>query len=441
MTYTTETVITTKTVTVDPKAAGSVTVTMGKVESGDKQGAIHTSGLDIPMDGFSPNEKIDLDQLDGDDLVFVSGLGIVSAYDLMFMYGYNVNSIVSKGALSPSQYAVTDKDGKVHVVYCADMSVVARSDVEYYLANVEDADYYTDSWNHGPGANDIKDPSYGAHLREVATNGYWGTETGTGSLEKLVGDLLAAKAAGNPALDGVTKDEIHALNADLALSATQAAVWRYGNSLSRAALPAILKDVLVEDGEGLDYDPDTATFTRVTEYTDPETGLPATKTTWTFDQLPGMDVREMIEVKRDENGVITNIKYPEFVGVYMKMVPDRWLNGTAAAHVLIAGTRKDSYENQMAMAVYNYLCGLESDKDKTTDLIKPSDIVEAVTNVKGTIQDGNDTKYEADVSFVLTVEPDRLNGDLLATPAGPFFWKSTARRTFRISIPSYTATG
>ena len=418
---TTTTTTNTKTQIVDPNATTEIKVTMGEVTAGDGHGNINTHGPDVPMEGFTPNDKIDLDQLGDDDLVFVSGLGVKSKHELAVIWGTNVNSMNSKASLYATQYVVTDKSGNTHVVYCADMSTPIDADIEYYLTNTEDAAYYTNSANHGPGKNDLLDPDGGAHIREIATNGYWGTESGTGSLSKMIDDLLAAKAAGNSALENLTEDEIRALTPDLALSATQAAIWRYGNSMNSTELWWSNIQKLVTDSSGLTYDEETHTFTKVTETIDPETGDKVTKTdTWTMTVPPGLDLSEMISVKRDENGSITMVTYPNFIKAYMKLIPDGWLNGPSSLHTLINRERKDSYENQMATAIYNYLCGLDINKeDTTTDLIQPSDIVEAVTNVKNAIEEKDPnsnetvTKYEADVSFVLTVEPDRLNGDLV----------------------------
>lgn len=405
---------TVSTVAVDKNASGSVNVEMGEVVAGGNHGNLNTHGPDVET-GEIP-DCIEFDDLDGDTLVFVAGIGVQSVHYIRGLYGNNVNSINTGCKFQPSQYVVVDKNGNKHVVYCADLSVSIDAAVEYYLTNVEDADYYTNSENHGAGKNDLLDPDGGDHLKEIATNGYWGTAEGTGSLEKMIQDLLDAKASGNEALKNVTEDEIKSLTGDLALAATQAAIWRYGNAMGAADRFHRNLSTMIPDDVNLSYDPSTHTFTNVTETVDPETGETVIKTdTWTIKVPAGINLEDLIKVQTDDNGRITVVTCPQFVKSYVKLIPDKWLHNDNANHALLGDPDKNSEDNRMALAIYDWLCGLESDEDTTTDLIQPSDIVEAVTNVKNEVvdQDTGESRYEADVSFVLTVQPDRLNGDLL----------------------------
>lgn len=404
---------TVNTVTVDKDVSGSVNVEMGEVVAGGNHGNLNIHGPDVET-GEIP-DGIKFDELDGDTLVYVAGIGVQSVHYIRGLWGHNVNNINQQITFQPSQYVVVDKNGNKHVVYCADLSVSIDAAVEYYLTNVEDADYYTNSGNHGAGKNDILDPEGGAHLKEIATNGYWGTAEGAGSLEQMIQDLLDAKASGNEALKNVTEDEIKNLTGDLALAATQAAIWRYGNAMGAADRFYGNLQTKIPDGVNLSYDPNTFTFTNVTETVDPETGETVIKTdTWTIKSPAGMDLADYIKVETDETGRITSVTCPKFVESYVKLIPDGWLHNTNANHGLLPGN-KNTEDNRMALAIYDWLCSLESDEDTTTDLIQPSDIVEAVTNVKNEVvdQDTGESRYEADVSFVLTVQPDRLNGDLL----------------------------
>lgn len=414
----TTTVENTKTQTVDPDAKTEVKVTMGAVTSGEFQGALDTRGLEIvdkPTSGnglITPDGKdvaVNLDDLKDDDLIFVSGYGLTSKYNLIVMYTQNKNGGWSKYTKGwpVQQYIVKDKDGNEHPVYCADMSVPTDNGTTYYLDNTTDADYYTN-----PNNNQI-DPTGGEHLREIAINGYWGTAEGTGSLSELMDKLLTAKAEGNPALETLTDDQIKSMTAGQALAATQAAIWKYGNSLNLnpyAINGGTISHTSSENSK-LEYDEKTGVITRVTTTYDKETGKTTITTEETKVNLP--DGEEVKVERNPETGEITKISVPKYYPAYLKLLPDGWLNNPM--HSLVAGYSKNSDDTQIIEAVYKYLTTLEEKENKTTDLIKPDDIVEAVTTVKEAI--GKDEQerdvYEADVSFVLTVEPDRMNGDLL----------------------------
>lgn len=292
------------------------------------------------------------------------------------------------------QYIVKDKDGKEHPVYCADMSVNTENGVTYYLENTEDADYYTNP------NNSAKDPTGGAHLREIATNGYWGTEEGMGSLSELVEKLLKAKEEGNSVLQDITEDQIKSLTSGQAMAATQAAIWKYGNSLSlnpfsaedgnmelatyvtseQMVNPETNKNEIIKTTETkLEYNSETDVITRIITVHNVKSGE-TTITTETIElNLPdGVDVK----IERDpETQEIKKIYIPQYREGYIKLLPDNWLNNPS--HSLVKGYAKKSEDVQLIEAVYKYLVALESDEDKTTDLIKPSDIVEAVTNVTG----------------------------------------------------------
>jgi hypothetical protein len=77
------------------------------------------------------------------------------------------------------------------------------------MENLEDATYYSDE--------------EAAMIRAVCLNGYWGTSSGTGSLESLKETLAA---------NGFTEEELALLNDGMALVATQMAIWEYSNKSS-----------------------------------------------------------------------------------------------------------------------------------------------------------------------------------------------------------------
>ncbi len=100
------------------------------------------------------------------------------------------------------QFKLEDAAGREYYAYCADWSTGAVMSTKYELVNVLDASY-------------IKDKTAREHLQAIAGNGYWGTNEGIGSLEKvreLVGEEYRS-----------------AINDGIALAVTQAALWKYGN--------------------------------------------------------------------------------------------------------------------------------------------------------------------------------------------------------------------
>lgn len=132
-------------------------------------------------------------------------------YKWLGEYGLESAIRVEAGSVTtwqPHQFVLVDEDGNKHYVYCADFEVSPQENFRYDMENLEDADYYNDE--------------YAQHIRAIAMNGYWGTESGTGSLEAV--KALMEKSG------LFTKKEIDNLTAGEALTATQAAIWKFGNS-------------------------------------------------------------------------------------------------------------------------------------------------------------------------------------------------------------------
>ena len=120
---------------------------------------------------------------------------------------------------SAHQFELTEKNGQKHYVYCADMETDAVLGSGYVMSNIEDADYYQ-------GEDAVN------HIKVIATKGYWGTLENEGSLAAMQQLLRDYKAKNDPSLDKVnslTEEEIQALDEGFALSATQAALWKFGN--------------------------------------------------------------------------------------------------------------------------------------------------------------------------------------------------------------------
>ena len=115
-----------------------------------------------------------------------------------------------------AQFQLTDptKAGSVYTAYCADIDTTSKTGWWYKVENLEDAAYYA----RGDAAD---------HIRAIALTGYWGTAAGTGSLGAVKEALSAAIDGGT--LTTMTKEDVAALTEGEALTATQMAIWKYGN--------------------------------------------------------------------------------------------------------------------------------------------------------------------------------------------------------------------
>ena len=115
-----------------------------------------------------------------------------------------------------AQFQLTDpsKAGSVYTAYCADIDTTSKTGWWYKVENLEDAAYYA----RGDAAD---------HIRAIALTGYWGTAAGTGSLGAVKEALSAAIDGGT--LTNMTKEDVAALTEGEALTATQMAIWKYGN--------------------------------------------------------------------------------------------------------------------------------------------------------------------------------------------------------------------
>ena len=115
-----------------------------------------------------------------------------------------------------AQFQLTDpsKAGSVYTAYCADIDTTSKTGWWYKVENLEDAAYYA----RGDAAD---------HIRAIALTGYWGAAAGTGSLGAVKSALCTAIDGGT--LTTMTKEEVAALTEGEALTATQMAIWKYGN--------------------------------------------------------------------------------------------------------------------------------------------------------------------------------------------------------------------
>lgn len=116
--------------------------------------------------------------------------------------------------VTADQFEIVGKDGKKYYAYCADLGVYAQEGAQYNMQRLEDADYI----------------QHKDKVRSIVLKGYWGVKNesedannpSTGSFAAFKKMLLDNKA--------LTKEESDNLTDGMALLATQAAIWRYGNS-------------------------------------------------------------------------------------------------------------------------------------------------------------------------------------------------------------------
>lgn len=106
------------------------------------------------------------------------------------------------------QFIVYDAQGNPHFAYCADLSI-SPNKVDYGITNVEDSGYFSSE--------------QAALINAIAVNGYWGTDSGTGSLESFKEWLVSIEYCKSTAdLDWLTDG--------MAMAITQSAIWYYGSS-------------------------------------------------------------------------------------------------------------------------------------------------------------------------------------------------------------------
>lgn len=103
---------------------------------------------------------------------------------------------------SVEQFALVNANGETVTTYCADNGTDAVKNYGYNMKNVDDADYYS--------------KEEAKKIKVVAKNGYWGTESGEGSLG-AVKDMMRESGQ-------FTEDEINGLTDGMAIMATQYAI-------------------------------------------------------------------------------------------------------------------------------------------------------------------------------------------------------------------------
>ncbi|MBE6020852.1 MAG: hypothetical protein E7228_03790 [Clostridiales bacterium] len=127
---------------------------------------------------------------------------------------------------STSQFALKNiENGQYYYAYCIDNDTETRAGAWYKVANLEDCDYFP--------VEESKD-----HIRAIVNNGYWGTESGTGSVKQIVqamktyygdSEITAVVDDKGGTVTLKVSDIIDGLTESEALAVTQAAIWTYAN--------------------------------------------------------------------------------------------------------------------------------------------------------------------------------------------------------------------
>ncbi len=102
---------------------------------------------------------------------------------------------------------LSDKNKNLISTYCADYDTSEIKGFSYIISNLEDADYYSEE--------------EAKHIRAICNHGYWGQETGFGSLEAM---RQFMRDSGE-----FTEEQIASLNESMAMCATNMAIWVYSH--------------------------------------------------------------------------------------------------------------------------------------------------------------------------------------------------------------------
>ena len=211
----------TETVMIDGKLyyiyTGSVNVTEGATH-GD------TSLMNpiTPMGSlFNQNDKLDL-STGGLDLEDVTSNKPNEGFKYIGS-GVNTALTINKGgsASGVEQFRLISSDGKVYYAMCIDFNTYIQAGHLYDIEDIREATYLQQSGN--------EDISAAEKIRSVALNGYWGTESGVGSMADVQAFLKTHLEDNTELSDQEVEAIIKNLTPGQAQAATQAALWMFGN--------------------------------------------------------------------------------------------------------------------------------------------------------------------------------------------------------------------
>lgn len=159
-------------------------------------------------------------------------------------YGIESTIRVNGGNWQAHQFVLEGKNNERYYVYCCDFDTEPVSGSDYNIKRLEDTDYYK------TGENDEKKDE---RIRAIVLNGYWGVENTSmdkdnapspGSLDAFRKMLTDAGV--------LTAQQAAKMTDGMALTATQAAIWYYGNS-GQNTLSAT--DIVGDTYTGSSFDP------------------------------------------------------------------------------------------------------------------------------------------------------------------------------------------
>ena len=217
-------------------------------EKPDEEG--YEKGFDMVWSGYGdstqgatavfivPNENGEIIYLkdENGNIVYENGLPVVDMEKNTFVNGKNGKAVGTGMVTSVGQFALKHENGEYFYAYCMDASTGASPDYNrwYNIRNLEDA---IESEDNTDGYLSVEDAGM---IRAIATTGYWGAESGRGSVESLK-ELLKATygeddtinvryPGSNTAYSYDIFELIDGLTEAEALAVTQAAIWTFANN-------------------------------------------------------------------------------------------------------------------------------------------------------------------------------------------------------------------
>lgn len=162
--------------------------------------------------------------------------------------------------INAHQFILTDSndkanagtDNKSYYVYCADLAVDPHDGAIYNMQRIEDADYYKNSGVINKNASDAEQQRQLTlvrnQIRAIVLNGYWGTAENTaGSIENFRNMLKDKLVKSTDSNGNKTYYDVADITEGMALTATQAAIWYYGNSNADSASGKMGDDFVYEN--------------------------------------------------------------------------------------------------------------------------------------------------------------------------------------------------
>lgn len=147
--------------------------------------------------------------------------------------GLHINT-KDNGSTSAYMYKLI-KDSLTAYGYCVDFAVHAQKGYYYEITNLDD---HNDSYYQGEKAEALE------KIANISLNGFWGTTSGTGSLENVKSVLQNYLQSQKRMSDKDAEDFANKLDGKEALTATQIAIWQYGNSSQSGTSGVNMNDIL-----------------------------------------------------------------------------------------------------------------------------------------------------------------------------------------------------